>query len=146
MVKLLAAAAIAWPMVLGGVVWQRVAGGDSVATLLITLAASHICHQRPERSFHTAGVQWPVCGRCSGLYLGAPFGAAVALGALSRRSRRSANLPAIVAVAALPTAATMLAEWSGAVPVSNLMRFVTALPLGAAVVFVMMHAAAPRRA
>ena len=28
----------------------------------------YICHQRPERSFHSAGVPLPVCARCTGLH------------------------------------------------------------------------------
>lgn len=30
-----------------------------------------ICHGIPERSFHIKGHQFPVCARCTGLYLGA---------------------------------------------------------------------------
>ena len=44
-------------------------------------AAGRVCHQRPERSFHVAGVQLPVCARCTGLYVS---GAAGALAALAR--------------------------------------------------------------
>ena len=32
---------------------------------------SHICHQRPERSFHLFAAQLPVCARCLGIYAGA---------------------------------------------------------------------------
>ena len=142
MVKLLAAAAVAWPLTLGGVVWHRAVFGDTVPTLLIHAAAAHICHQRPERSFHTAGVQWPVCGRCSGLYLGAPIGAAVAAAWLAGR-RRAITVPGVAAIAAIPTALTMVLEWTGVVTVSNQARFLAALPLGAAVALAMMTAAAP---
>lgn len=30
---------------------------------------SHICHQNPERSFFISGYQFPLCARCSGIYL-----------------------------------------------------------------------------
>ena len=33
-----------------------------------------VCHQLPDRSFHPAGVQMPVCARCAGLYFGAGLG------------------------------------------------------------------------
>ena len=39
-------------------------------------AGSIVCHQIPERSFHIAGVQLPVCARCTGLYAGALAGVA----------------------------------------------------------------------
>ncbi|MCL2434029.1 MAG: DUF2085 domain-containing protein [Clostridia bacterium] len=28
------------------------------------------CHQMPERSFHIRGYQFPVCARCTGLFMG----------------------------------------------------------------------------
>lgn len=31
---------------------------------------NYICHRKPERSFHIKGHQFPVCARCTGLYLG----------------------------------------------------------------------------
>ena len=37
-----------------------------VFTLSAYQAGSLVCHQRPERSFHLAGVQLPVCARCFG--------------------------------------------------------------------------------
>jgi len=44
----------------------------------ITGEALHIfgfglCHQFPERSYHFGGVQWAVCARCSGIYVGIIF-------------------------------------------------------------------------
>ena len=33
-----------------------------------------ICHQIPERSFHVAGQQLPLCARCTGIYMGALAG------------------------------------------------------------------------
>ncbi len=33
-----------------------------------------ICHQIPERSFHMAGHQLPLCARCTGIYMGALAG------------------------------------------------------------------------
>jgi len=32
-----------------------------------------LCHQFPERSYHFAGIQWAVCARCSGIYVGIIF-------------------------------------------------------------------------
>ena len=46
----------------------------SNVSLAIYVAGHFVCHQRPERSFASCGYQWPVCGRCAGLYLGAAAG------------------------------------------------------------------------
>ena len=51
-----------------------------------------ICHQIPERSFHIAGQQLPLCARCTGIYLGALAG--FTLMTLWGR-RRAAGLPPI---------------------------------------------------
>ena len=131
MAKWLVAAAIAWPILLGGAVWQRAAGRSEAWTTVVYLAASRLCHQRPERSFQTAGVQWPVCGRCSGLYLAAPVGALVALG--SRRRRAIARPVAWLAGASVPTVVTLATEWFGIAPVGSVLRFTAALPLGAVI-------------
>lgn len=96
-----------------------------------------ICHQRPERSFFNCGVQWPVCGRCSGLYMGAAAGAMLVL-ALGRRASSTHMTPdgavlrwrRILLVAAAPTAALWVLEVAGLVDPGNAVRFAGALPLG----------------
>lgn len=136
MTRTLLVAAIAWPALLGAVVALRAADRAPWLTGAVYLAAARICHQDPARSFATAGVQWPVCGRCSGLYLAAPLGALFAAG---WRRRRSAGLPiAVMLVAAAPTAATMIWEWAGQ-PMSSLTRLLAALPLGALVAFLLVR-------
>jgi uncharacterized membrane protein len=148
MVKLLVAASIVWPLILAAAVRDRAmaGGGGSLWTQVLYASASHICHQRPERSFHTAGVKWPVCGRCSGLYLAAPVGAIAAAAATRGRRRRRHRLVdrrlVILAVAAVPTVVTMAVEWLGVLPVTTPVRFVAALPLGAAIAFVIASVAA----
>jgi uncharacterized membrane protein len=140
--KTLVAAAIAWPLLLGSVVWARQDGREPLWTTMVYVVGSKICHQRPERSFHTGGVQWPVCARCAGLYASAPFGAVLALAAARRRSKswRAPAWPIFIA-AAIPTAITLLVEWPGLAGTSNLVRAVTALPLGAAVAFLIVRVA-----
>jgi uncharacterized membrane protein len=91
-------------------------------------ASSHICHQRPERSFALAGVQLPVCARCFGLYVSGALGALAAWVAVPR------PLPAariLLAVAALPTGVTWALEAAGLAGFSNVTRAGAALPLGA---------------
>jgi uncharacterized membrane protein len=105
--------------------------GVSTASALIYQGASLICHQRPERSFHLAGIQLPVCARCAGLYFS---GAAGALAAWS--GRRRAAMPRatrlVLAVAAIPTALTLAVDLAGLAYPSNTVRALSALPLGAA--------------
>jgi uncharacterized membrane protein len=49
-----------------------------------------VCHRIPERSFAIAGRQLPLCARCTGTFLGAILGLAVAL---VRRRHRASRLP-----------------------------------------------------
>jgi hypothetical protein len=108
--------------------------------------ASLICHQRPERSFAAFGVQLPVCARCVGLYTGAAVAAVVAFSRNLIHARRAASgarrtwvvwngrdAKAALAACALPTAATIVYEWSTGSTPSNVARAVSALPLGACV-------------
>jgi len=140
MVKALALAAVAWPALLSAATWQRASGEMGVSAVAVYYAASHVCHQQPARTFHTADTPWPVCARCAGLYLAAPFGALLALG--RRRPMRGARFA--LALASLPTVVTIAVEWLDVASVSNLARFLAALPLGAVVAFVVVRTAAGR--
>jgi uncharacterized membrane protein len=102
---------------------------------------SLICHQRPERSFHLAGAQLPVCARCLGIYVGAALGLVVASWRVSNQ-RRTRRVPAVaLLVVALPSIVTLLAEWSGLWNPGNIPRAVAGMILGAgvAVVVVTLH-------
>jgi len=132
--RLLAAASIVWPLLLAGGWWAGVEGRAPLLTTVVYLSAGRVCHQKPDRSFTTAGVQWPVCGRCAGLYLGAPFGA---LAALAWWRRSGAPRIGWLVAAALPTAVTMAVEFGGLAPMSSLARALAATLLGAAVAFFM---------
>jgi uncharacterized membrane protein len=98
-------------------------------------SARLVCHQRPERSFHLAGFQLPVCARCAGLYWSAAAGAIAAWlarpGAMSARGSRF-----WLGVAALPTAITVAAEFFGLAYPSNVVRAISALPLGTAAAWI----------
>jgi len=147
LVRLLVAASLIWPLILTAAVWDRAATGGSISSQAIYFACSRICHQRPERSFYTVGIKWPVCGRCSGLYFSAPVGAVAAMIARRRRSpTESANHRTDrrwLILSSLPTVVTLALEWSGA-PVTTLARALAALPLGAAIAFVIVRIAAGR--
>jgi uncharacterized membrane protein len=88
---------------------------------------SRICHQRPERSFHIAGTQMPVCARCFGLYAGGAAGLALAWG-FGRWSARAVKSSLVLA--ALPIAVTVGLEWWQILGTSNLFRWLTGVPLG----------------
>lgn len=105
--------------------------GLSVAGALFYLAGGVVCHQRPERSFHAAGVQYPVCARCTGIYLAAPVGVLVMLigGAAGRVSFR--RWRGILFVAILPTLVSIILERLGG-PSDTVSRALAAVPLGAA--------------
>lgn len=138
MARWLVVGAFVWPLLLGSALWTRARGAGPLWTAIVYATASGICHQRPERSFFTAGVQWPVCGRCSGLYLAAPVGA---LAAMARRRRRDAIEPLpFVALAGAPTIVTIALEWLRLFPVTTPARTLAALPLGAALAYVIVRA------
>jgi uncharacterized membrane protein len=133
---------LAWALTAGALLWIVVIflapfalqSGPvlSTAAAFLYQGASLICHQRPERSFHLAGVQLPVCARCTGLYVS---GAAAALSAWSGWRRPVAaprRIRAVFALAAVPTAVTLVVELAGLAHPSNGLRALSALPLGAA--------------
>ncbi|HUF47023.1 MAG TPA: DUF2085 domain-containing protein [Vicinamibacterales bacterium] len=127
----LVAATVGWPVVLASAVQDHAPAWRAV----VYLAAARVCHQQPERSFHTAGQSWPVCARCSGLYLAAPFGAVLAGLGFGRRGL-AGRARLFLALAAVPTAVTLGLEWLNLLPMTNAIRFLAALPLGAAVALV----------
>jgi uncharacterized membrane protein len=94
-------------------------------------AAGLICHQRAARSFHLAGVQLPVCGRCAGLYFSGALGSMLGWAA-SRRPRTGAWSRSLLLLAAVPTAMSVILEFSGLAHPSNFVRAACAVPLGAA--------------
>ena len=100
------------------------------AAAAVYSGAGLICHQRAERSFHLAGVQQPVCARCTGLYVSGAAGALVA--ALWRRPRVPRRARSLLALTAVPTALTVALEFVGLVHPSNIVRALCALPLGGA--------------
>ena len=122
---------------------------------------SLVCHQRPERSFHVAGAQLPVCARCLGIYAGAAFGLFVAMeSGRVYKARRALQTfvgsvlffrlrqgyggppklyaeavgPAVaILVATLPTVASLAIEWSGLWNPGNAVRAAAGAILGAGV-------------
>ena len=103
---------------------------------IIYAAGGLICHQRPERSFFLNGHQFPVCARCTGLYLSAAMGI---IGWLALKiARRWSSLPfdprlakRVVILSAIPTAVSFMTGVLGIWDGSNLTRAMLAIPVGA---------------
>ena len=102
--------------------------GVTYVTAFVYALGSVVCHQIPERSFYWGAVQFPVCARCTGLYLGGVVGM-LAVAAI----RRPLSPPAarrVVAIAAIPTALTVATAMLGWWDPANIWRFSFAVPLG----------------
>lgn len=109
------------------------------------LIGALLCHQLPERSFHVGAAQWPVCARCAGIYAGAAAAALVSaiapLRALEAGAVARARLVLFAAV--LPSAGTLLYEWTTGIAPANGIRGAAGLLLGALVAWVVVGASAP---
>ena len=107
---------------------------------------SLVCHQIPERSFHFAGFQLPVCARCLGIYLGAFAGAGVVWMRAKSAQPRLAIAPAaarrLALVTSIPTLLTLVLEIAGIWYPSNITRAVAGFPLGVMVSLVVVSALA----
>jgi len=106
------------------------ASSISYGFALSVYAIGHVvCHQLPARSFHLWMTSLPVCARCTGIYLGA----AVSAIALLRVRVPESNPRAVLLVAMLPTAATLVFEWTTGVMPTHWLRALAGVPLGMAV-------------
>jgi uncharacterized membrane protein len=97
----------------------------------------------------------PVCARCTGIYFGAAIAAAIQVarglqpsvnrGVAPRAPERLALCVAtarvMLAFAALPSAATLVYEWTTGVMPSNALRFAAGIPLGVVVAWLVVSAA-----
>jgi uncharacterized membrane protein len=132
----LAALSTGWVLTIGATPTIAQAPGVwAVVASLAYVAGSVVCHQQPERSFHLAGVQLPVCARCTGLYIGGALGVLTWL--IWRRARRPSPIAIdpiraalALAIASAPTAITVATAVAGIWDLSNASRATLALPLG----------------
>ena len=133
---------IALALTLGALLWTvAMVGAASLPgvapSAFIYTLGSVICHQRPERSFALDGQSLPVCARCTGLYISGAIGALLAWLGSGRESRRTRDIPII---AAIPTLLTLSLEWTGISRLSNVLRALAAVPLGAAAGWIFVRA------
>lgn len=118
-----------------------------IATLMYA-AGAIICHQLPERSFHLAGFQLPVCARCLGIYAGAAVAASIhVLGVFVADSApwrllSPAAARRVFLVSAVPTVVTVALEWAGAWSGTNVVRAIAGVALGVGGALVVMSAVA----
>jgi uncharacterized membrane protein len=119
----------------------RPAGSTAAYALALAVygAGSYLCHQLPARSFHLWTAQLPVCARCTGIYAGGAVAAVarVVTPAASGDAAATRRARILVAVALLPTAATLAFEWTTGQTPSNTIRSLAGAPLGAAVAWIM---------
>jgi uncharacterized membrane protein len=105
---------------------------DLISAIIFAIGGV-ICHQRPERSFFWDAHQFPVCARCTGLYVSAAIGLAAWITYRAGRARtpwQPRLALRVLAIAAVPTAVSLatgaLGIWDG----TNITRAVLAIPLG----------------
>jgi len=95
-----------------------------------------ICHQRPERSFFWGVHQFPVCARCTGIYLSSAVGLVGWFGLKAMRQWRRMTIDprtarTMMIAAALPTVISLASGTLGIWDGTNVVRAALALPLGA---------------
>jgi uncharacterized membrane protein len=145
--SLLPIAGVLWLMVLTTAPLALHQSATAIPAAAVYRASSIVCHQRAERSFRIANVQMPVCGRCVGLYVSGALGL---LGAWTLTRGRAApaarSVRIVLLAAAAPLFVSVALEWVGLIRGSNVSRFLSALPLGAAAGWLLQQVAAARPA
>lgn len=105
-------------------------------------AGAVLCHQVPERSFFIWAAKMPVCARCTGIYLGAAGLAALAP-VVTRARPALSSARTVLVLSAVPTAVTLMAEWSTGVMPPGWVRALAGAPMGAAVAWAVLTATLP---
>lgn len=138
------ATSLAWAAAIPLATW--IAGRSHVSApaaglaVLVYAVGAVVCHQLPARSFQLWAAQMPVCARCTGIYFGAATAALASVwlttGASPLPDTPFAHPRLVLLAAAVPTAATLVFEWTTGLTPSNTVRALAGLPLGAAVAWV----------
>ena len=139
------ATALAWAALLVAVPFiASRAHATSLGTVVVLAVygiGSLVCHQLPERSWQLWSAQMPVCARCAGIYGGAAAASVVLLGGRVRGSVQTQRARIAVVLAALPSLATLVYEWTTGVTPSNALRCAAGIPIGGVVAWLIVSAA-----
>jgi len=136
--RIFIAGALGWVLLLPAAAFAASRPGEpalAYSAALVYMLGSVICHQIPTRSFELWSQPLAVCARCCGVYTGAALIAIYAAAAGTARLRAAGGGAAtrvFMAIAALPTLATLTYEWTIGTAPSNIVRAVAGLSLGAA--------------
>lgn len=90
------------------------------------------CHQMPERSFFYKGCQFPVCARCTGVFIGQTC----ALAALIAKAR--VTLPCCVGMLSV-MGTDWLLQYTGILESTNRRRLITGILGGFSVIYLYYH-------
>ena len=148
------AAVVAWAALLVVTPWlaSRPHASPIASALIVAVygIGSLVCHQLPERSYHVWTAQMPVCARCAGIYAGAVIGAIAGILRLARggwpgssgaRHASADDARIVLALAAAPTLATLLYEWTTGDMPAHAIRAAAGVPLGLVVAWLVVAAA-----
>ncbi len=105
---------------------------DELWFRLMELGERAGCHQRADRSFFVGGYQFPLCARCTGVFLG-QCSAVITL--LFRKSFS----PALCLVMLLTMGADWFIQRIGVLESTNIRRLITGIMGGAGIIFLYFH-------
>jgi uncharacterized membrane protein len=130
--RALPALAVAWALLILVAPWLASGGRGAVwLSAAVYWLGALVCHQRPERSFHLAGAQLPVCARCTGLYVSGALGVILAWWRVRpAASTRMTAWRVPLVLATLPTVVTLVVEWGWPAATSKAVRAIAAVPAG----------------
>jgi uncharacterized membrane protein len=140
-------AAVTWAGLLVATPWlaSRPHASPIASALILAVygIGSLVCHQLPERSYHLWTAQMPVCARCAGIYAGAVIGIIARVfrtGTVGARTR-IVGPRTILALAAIPTLVTLVAEWATGDMPRHAIRAAAGVPIGLVVAWLVVAAA-----
>lgn len=108
---------------------------DELWFRLMELGERAGCHQRADRSFFIGGCQFPLCARCTGVFLGQ-------LSAVVMLIFRKALSPVLSLVLLLVMGADWFIQRIGVLESDNIRRLITGIMGGAGIIFLYFHIAA----
>lgn len=106
---------------------------------LIAGFGNGLCHQLPERSFEAAGIQFPVCARCTGIYVGFALVLMAILWFYRGRhpsGRVAMTVYVLVAISIAAMAWDGISSYAGFRDTSNLLRLITGALFGGSLALV----------